>query len=147
MLLKARWSRIAAVTTGLAFGGAIVGAVAATIAMVILIVARLGIGYLPRASALLPFTAISTAAAGFVAFPTASWLLLRRVRIGVALAATGLCTIVGSLFGEWIDPFNPYSYTIPGLVRGAVVGFVVGVVLLRLASGQFRIATKPYNER
>src|SRR5262249_45091895 len=127
--------------------GAIVGAVVATIATVILIVVRLGITYLPRASAILPFTAIFTAAVGFVAFPTASWLLLRRVSIGVALAATGLCTIVGSLFGEWIDPSKPIPFAIPGLVRGAVVGFVVGVVLLRLASGQFRITTKPHNER
>jgi len=147
MLLKARWSRIAAVTAGLALGGATLGAVVATIAMVILIVVRLGITALPSASAILPFTAICTAAAGFVAFPTASWLLLRRVSIGVALAATGLCTIVGSLFGEWIDPFKPFSYTIPGLVRGAVVGFVVGVVLLRLASGQLRTTSKPHNER
>jgi uncharacterized membrane-anchored protein YhcB (DUF1043 family) len=55
--------------------------------------------------------------------------------------------IVGSLFGEWIDPFKPYSYAIPGVVRGAVVGFVVGVVLLRLASEQFRITTQPRNKR
>jgi hypothetical protein len=147
MLVKTRWSRIGAVTFGLAFGGAILGAVAATVAMVLLIAVRLGIAALPAVSVVLPFIAIWAAAAGFLAFPTASWLLLRRVSIGVALAATGLSIVGGSLLGEWLEPFNPYSHAMPGFMRGAVGGFVVSVIVLRLAPGQFRIATESYNER
>lgn len=120
--------RIAAVTAGLLAAGALAGAVAANVAL--LVAARLTHAPLPLgARQPMLFVAMVGALFGGVLLPLTAWLFLRRVPIGLALLGTLLGTIAGGVAG-WVlllggDPIN-------GGVGGAVAGFALAALLLRL---------------
>jgi hypothetical protein len=74
------------------------------------------------------------AAAGMIAAPLLGWGLLRRVPLGRAILVTAMGTVVGAIGGELLNPLNPYAHTVPGVIGGALVGFLVAGAGLRIAT-------------
>ncbi|HEY9225901.1 MAG TPA: hypothetical protein VIP11_04595 [Gemmatimonadaceae bacterium] len=132
--------RAISVTLRLAVLGAALGTVAAVLSVILLVAIRIGSGAIADASVILPWIALCGAGAGAVAFPSAAWLLLRRVTLGLALALAGAGIIAGALIGEWLQPFNPYARELPGFIRGAIVGFGLSTLLLRISADRVRRA-------
>ena len=56
------------------------------------------------------------------------WALLRCVPLGRAIVVTAIGTFIGAVVGEFLNPFNPYAHTIPGVIGGALLGFVISRV-------------------
>jgi predicted acyltransferase len=66
------------------------------------------------------------AALGAVLTPLASFLFLRKVPLGRAIAACAFGTMLGAVAGDRIWGFNPYDADLtPGVVQGAFLGFLV----------------------
>lgn len=131
-----RARRILAVTAGLFAAGAIVGAltgavVAAVLANFLPDPARSGLGL-----DVVGAGAVFGAPLGAVLFPTAGWLLMRRVPLGKALLGTSIGTLTGGLVG-WFLPIGAIPPVRTLLL--ATLGFAIAVVWLRRsASGDVR---------
>jgi hypothetical protein len=128
------------VSAALAAAGAIVGALAGAASIVSAFVLRFGPRELLKVGepgALLPSAAVG-ACFGCVVGPAVAWLLLRHVSIGRMLLVTAVGTVTGAVLGEWIWPLNPYSNQVPGIVRGALLGFAIAVVILRVTATRVR---------
>jgi hypothetical protein len=135
-----RPARIALVTAGLSAAGAIVGGLCSTIAVALIAAIEGGLGTLAsrEVASLLGIAATFGAVAGMVGAPVLSWTLLRRVPLGRAILFTAIGTIVGALGGELAHPLNPYAHALPGVLVGALLGFIGAGILARL-----RAATRP----
>ena len=75
------------------------------------------------------------AIAGAIGAPLVGFGLLRRVPLGRSILFTASGAIVGASLGEWIRPWNPYSRAVPGVILGALLGFLVAGIALRLWAG------------
>lgn len=126
--------RIAAVTGGLLVAGAVAGAIAADVAL--LIAAALD-GNGPELIGLEPMLFVGSVGAllGGVLLPITAWLFLRRVPIGLAVLGTLLGTVVGGALG-WIL-FS--GDQIRGGLGGAFAGFALSALLLRLRASAPRV--------
>ena len=122
--------RILGVTAGLLAAGALFGAVAALVAAGIAVTLTHG----PAAAIswpILGWAAIIGAVLGAPLLPAASFLLLRRVPLGLAFAGTTAGTAVGGIAG-WIAAVAMSGNAVLWPVLAAVAGFFAAVVLLRL---------------
>jgi hypothetical protein len=73
--------------------------------------------------------------------PVLSWAVLRRVPLGRAAVFTTIGTLAGAVGGELVQPFNPYARTVPGVLVGALIGFIGGGILVRLRTHRSAPAT------
>ena len=129
--------RLLLATLGLSGVGAIVGGVCATIAVALILAIRPPHDSVLRFDAL-PFlfgVAQFGAVVGAVAAPVLGFAVLRRVALGRAVVVTALGTIIGAVIGEFLSPLNPYDADLaPGVVRGALAGFVAAGLYLRFTT-------------
>ena len=143
--------RIALVTAGLSVAGGVVGSVCSAAAVTLIAAIEGGVGTLGlhELAGLLSIAATFGAVAGMIGAPVLSWTLLRRVPLGRAALFTAIGTILGALGGELTRPLHPYARTIPGVLVGALLGFIgAGVVArLRTLTRPSAISAEPYNER
>jgi hypothetical protein len=128
-------ARLTLVTLGLAACGAVVGAVCAIIAVSVALITHsrgaVQSGFAPPP--LLLLTAVVGAGIGTIAAPTLAFAILRRVPLGRAILVTSIGAIAGAVVGELVAPLNPYDADLtPGLIRGALIGFIAAGVVLRL---------------
>ena len=126
-----RIGRILAVTAGLIVGGALAGALAAVVALGIAIALTPSLHVGGGVGAALENAALVGAVFGGVLFPVAGFVVLRRVPLGLALLGTLLGTIAGAVIG-WFVPPVPIEHAI----NGALIGFVISTLLLRLTLGR-----------
>ena len=126
--------RVLAVTAGLSVTGTLVGAACAGTAVFIASALDFGLTDLVRGSlSIVIRSAIAGGILGSVLAPLCAFALLRSVPLGRAVVFTGVGTIVGSVVGDRLAPINPYSASyFPGIVTGALVGFVLAGLLSRL---------------
>jgi hypothetical protein len=129
--------RILGVTLGLVGLGALAGAAcgAAIPVAALLLTGRYDI--IARDAGLL--TALGAgcgAVAGGVAGPAAAWGLLRRVPLGKAVLWGAAGTVAGALAGELLAPLNPYTWVMPGVIPGSILGLLTASAGLRLHTGR-----------
>lgn len=80
-----------------------------------------------------PITVVSLGAfSGIICAPLLSWTVLRRVPLGRAAVFTTIGTLVGALGGELAQPLIAYTRNVPGVLVGALLGFIGGGLLARL---------------
>jgi hypothetical protein len=129
-------ARVALVTVGLSASGGLVGAVCAAAAVTVIAIAEDGIASLASGATLrlLGVAAGAGAVVGMAGAPLLGWSLLRRVPLGRAILVTAFGTVVGAVGGELLNPLNPYVQTVPGVVGGALAGFLVAGIGLRIAA-------------
>lgn len=143
-----RLGRIITVTLGLSVAGAIFGALAGVIGLVVLTV--LTGGGLPMLDmAVVP--AILGAAFGAVGAPAIAWLLLRYVPLGKAVAWSTVGTAAGGV-GGWllataVDRASPALATalesqVKGAILGAIAGFLTAALILRLRAARGKASSK-----
>jgi hypothetical protein len=133
--------KVALVALGLAACGAFMGAACAIIAVAAALITHsprpILSGFAPPP--LLVAVGAAGAAIGAVSAPILAFAVLRRVALGRAIVVTAIGTIVGAAAGEAIAPLNPYDADrSPGIVRGALIGFVAAGVVLRLTATRAR---------
>jgi len=133
-----RVSQIALVTAGLSVTGGVVGAVCGVTAVAIIAVADAGLGALTSdlGLQLVSLAAGAGAAAGMVGAPAIGWGALRRVPIGKSILVTALGTIAGAIGGQFLQRITDNVFFVPGIIAGAVGGFLAAGVGLRIASRQ-----------
>jgi len=141
----ARSGRIAAVTAGVIACGALFGAAAAALAALIGLLAT-GEHAAAEIPGLLAGAALAGAVLGAPLLPLVGWLFLRRVPVGLAALGTFACTAAGGVLG-WIlsnGSDEVWASSVGQLLRGlrpahaalgAVTGFVLAAILLRIHSG------------
>lgn len=128
-----RVRRIASVTAGLAFTGALIGAV---LGALLLIVWALRMG----AAADVPDAALLGGAVGAglgaVLTPITAWVFLRRVPLGRAMAETAVGTVIGAAAGLVLGSvgWEPGA-GLPAGVVGALIGFLAAALRLRFRGG------------
>jgi hypothetical protein len=123
-------ARVVLVTAGLSMTGGVVGALCGVVAVGVIATAAVGVGELASGAGLtlLSLAGGAGALAGMLGAPLLGWGLLRRVPIGR--------TVVGAVAGEMINPLNPYSHTVPGVIGGALAGFIFAGAGLRIGNRQ-----------
>jgi hypothetical protein len=126
--MKSSPGRILAVTAGLLAGGALFGAIAAVLALVVASALTDGLAWGTEPIALV-FAAVAGAALGAPLFPAAGWLLLRRVPLGVALVGSMAGTVLGGVLG-WVLTGGNDPMATP--ILGAIIGFACAAILMRL---------------
>ena len=119
-----RLKRIIAVTLGLIGVGAIVGGITSMVALTVVSLAG-GARTLHDLTFGLGFAAAFGAAIGAVLAPVEAWILLRRVPLWRAIAETAVGTVLGAL---------AFTLVLPGPIVGAVVGFTLAAIRLRIAT-------------
>jgi hypothetical protein len=128
--MKSSPTRIAAVTGGLMVAGALLGSLAATIGAGIAVAVTHGvlaaIGW-----PILGWAAIIGAVLGAPLLPATSFLVLRRVPLGLSFVGTTLGAMLGGIAG-WIAAVTLSRNPILWPVAAAVAGFFVAVVVLRM---------------
>jgi hypothetical protein len=118
-----RLSRILVIVGGLAFTGAVIGAV---LAPMLLVALRAVVGGNDVATGPLLRVAGVGAALGAMLLPATAWWLMRSVPLGVALLGTTVGTLVGGAAGVLLASLNPY---VP--IVGALAGYLASALLLR----------------
>lgn len=121
-------ARVAAVTGGLMVAGGLLGAIAAAMG------AAIAVTITDRALA--PFAVVAWAAIiggvlGAPLLPATSFLLLRRVPLGMSFVGTTLGTAAGGIVG-WIAAYTLNLQPIFWPVAAAVIGFFLAVLVLRM---------------
>lgn len=133
--------RAIVVTAGLSGAGMMLGGVCAATAVCIAVAFESGISALLSSVSLWNLLRIAATGAviGGIAAPAYVWAVMRRVPLGAGAASTALGTVVGAIVGNRIAPINSsgMSYT-PGILCGALVGFVLAGVLARMVWGRSR---------
>jgi hypothetical protein len=131
------------VIASLSLAGGLVGGLCAATTVAVIALAEGG----AHTASLAPIAGISAMSAaagafvGVIAAPLIGFGLLRYVPIGRSILVTALATIVGGLAGEALRPFNPYTRVLPGVIVGALGGFVLSAIALRLLSRRSRAAS------
>lgn len=139
-----RTKRSAAICSGLAAIGGVVGGLCAFAALTTLIWIRegsqtVGSRDLPRIfQVTLGFGVVT----GVVAAPLLGFGLLRHVRLGRAIAVTAFGCVAGAIIGELVRPARTHPTEVPSVLSGALLGFLVAGVALR-----HRNPTVPSDER
>jgi len=133
-----RTARIAVATVGLLAAGAVFGALAGAIAVTI------GLAITEGPWHALDFEVISLVAVvgglmGAPLLPSAGWLLLRHVPLGLALLGTLAGTVVGGVLG-WVIPV--LGSQVQSAVLGAVLGFCFAALAMRLRYTAGRVPRK-----
>lgn len=113
------------VTAGLMVSGAIAGAITAMIAVTIVMLIVSGLSALADLGLVMEFAAMLGAPIGAVILPLEAWALLRRVPLWRALAETAAGTILGAV---------AFALLSPGPILGAVIGFTLAAIRLRIAT-------------
>ena len=133
-----RLGRILAVTAGLSAAGIVVGALCGAAVVAMVLVVRDGPRSLfdPELDGIFGLAAALGAVVGVIAAPALAWGLLRRVPLGRAVAWTALGTVTGATLGELALPVNPYVMLVPGVLVGALLGFVASGVALRVRAAR-----------
>ena len=129
-----RVSRILLVTAGLSVAGALLGALAATVALVTIVQTTALAAHAGGTitSDMLVVAAGDGAVFGLFLGPLIAWLALRRVPLGQALVASTAGTTVGAIVG------SPLPFV--GPILGAVAGFVATSMWLRHRGSVQRLA-------
>src|ERR1051326_5816569 len=139
--------RIVLVTAGLGAAGAAVGAICSVVAVSIIAAIEGGVGSLAsrEIGGLLGIAGAFGGVAGMIAAPVLSWALLRRVPLAYAALITGIGTIMGAVGGERLHPLDPYVRAVPGVLLGALLGFIGGGVSARVPASRrtAKIPTEP----
>jgi hypothetical protein len=130
-----RTGRILAVTLGLMAGGALFGAIAAVVALMIGVAATDHVGSVMNAE-LLELVAGVGAVFGGVLFPTAGFVVLRRVPLWLALLGTLVGAVAGGV-GGWMLPGHDIDQVYHAII-GALVGFLCATLALRVTAGRVR---------
>ena len=120
-----RLRRILVVTAGLTVTGAIAGAITAMVAVTIVMLIVTGLSALADLGWVMGFAAMLGAPIGAVILPLEAWVLLRRVPLWRALAETAAGTLLGAV---------AFALLSPGPIIGAVIGFTLAAIRLRIAS-------------
>ena len=143
LLSRDRATRIALVTTGLSATGGVIGALCAASSVAIIAVAAEGLETLAMGPTMgmIGMSAAAGAFVGIIGAPLLGWGLLRRVPIGRIILVTALGTIIGAVVGEWTRPFNPYPRTMPGVIAGALIGFLLSGIGLRVLAQSARMSS------
>lgn len=134
-----RVGRIVAVTLGLSVAGAVLGAVASVVA-ILLVTAFTDQPPIPLHHDVLGFAAAFGAGVGIIAAPAGAWLLLRSVPLGRAM----LWSVLGTIFGGvalWTAPIGHDQ--IGRAVVGAVLGFLGAALVLRRTAARARPTRTP----
>ena len=151
LTISDRSVRIVLVTAGLSGAGVVVGAISSVAAVSLIALIEGGVGSLVSREfhGLLGIAGAFGAVAGMIGAPALSWTLLRRVPLGRAMLFTAIGAVVGALGGELTRPLNPYARTVPGVLVGALLGFIGAGVLARLRAPTppATISTEPHNDR
>jgi hypothetical protein len=151
LTISDRPTRIALVTAGLGVIGGVVGSICSAAAVTLIAGIEGGVGWLASRefAGLFGVAAAFGAFAGMIGAPVLSWALLRRVPLGRAALFTAIGTVVGAVGGELARPLNPYARTVPGVLVGALLGFIGAGVLARLRTPTrpATISIEPHNER
>ena len=129
-----RVARIIAVTAGLGVAGAVLGAVASVVA-ILLATALTDELPIPFHLDVLGFVAAFGAGVGMIAAPAGGWLLLRSVPLGRAMLWSVVGTILGSV-ALWTAPIGHDQ--IGRAVVGAVLGFLGAALVLRRTAARAR---------
>jgi len=137
---RATIGRVARVTGALAVAGAAVGAFAAPITG-LLWAAITGGGGVPETlhASYLIEAALLGAFLGFLATPLVLWGLLRHVSFGRVLVAGVPATMTGALIGDRLYPSVPHELWVNGPLVGAMAGFAVAAIGLRVATLRRRV--------
>lgn len=135
-----RAARVVTITLGLMGVGAVAGALCGAVIppVVLLLTSRSSRFFSAGTGQLAVVGAAFGALGGAVAGPAVAWGLLRRAPLGKAMLWGAVGTVIGAVVGEWLAPFNPYSRAIPGVIAGAMLGFIGASVALRLRLGRTR---------
>ena len=129
-----RIGRILAVTAGLMAGGALFGAIAAVAALLIAVSFTGELGEVVRDADLLQLVAVVGALFGGLLFPTAGFIVLRRVPLWLALLGNLVGTVAGGVIG-WLLPGLAGDQVIHAII-GALRGFLLATIALRLTVGR-----------
>jgi len=142
----ARIGRIVAVTAALSVVGALFGALAgaAALALSLLVTGSGGLGSV--ASTAFLYAALIGAALGALGAPAAAWLLLRHVPIGKAIFWSGLGATVGGAGGLLATVALQAGDEIRNAVLGAIAGFLVAALVLRLRAPRLARSGSSRNE-
>ena len=126
--------RLAIVTAGLGGAGAVLGAVcaAASVAGIALLAGGVHAPGSAGTPALLCVAAAFGSLVGAVGAPILGWSLLRRVPLGRVLAVTTIGTVAGAVVGEQLRALDPFPATLPGVIAGALLGFLLSGIVLRV---------------
>lgn len=129
-----RDTRIAVVTASLSAAGALIGALCAASSVAIIAVITGGFPALVSGGTpgLLAVAAGAGAFVGIIGAPMLGWGLLREVPLGRVILVTALGTIGGAVIGEWARFLNPYADIIPSVIAGAIAGFLLSGIGLRI---------------
>ncbi|HEU4557112.1 MAG TPA: hypothetical protein VFS20_04655 [Longimicrobium sp.] len=127
--------RIVGVTAALLACGALLGALAAVITGIVAFGTTEGLE-MALDPEVLTLLGVFGALLGGVLLPAACWTLLRRVPLGLAFVGTLLGTVVGGVLG-WMLPFHEPSI---GGLGGAVLGFLLATIVLRVRFSASRAA-------
>jgi hypothetical protein len=133
MASKTSASRILTVTLGLIGAGAVVGAVCGIVALAIV----MSLTAKPRLlldPTLYAIGGIFGAVTGAIFAPTLSWLLLRRVPLGRAIAHTVVGAVLGGTIGFFLPVLSFGFGAVPGFLWGGLLGATAGAARLRLVS-------------
>jgi hypothetical protein len=136
--MKSSPARIALVSVSLVAAGALFGAIAATVGAFVAVSVTDG----PAAAfswPILGWAAIIGAVLGAPLLPVSSWLLLRRVPLGLAWVGTALGTVLGAVLG-WIAASMLRGNPILWPITAALIGFFAAVIVLRLRFSSARPA-------
>jgi len=126
-----RPTRVALITIGLAFAGAVSGAVSGFVALQAAAATYLRTGAPPALSA--GASVIGATLGAFVA-PTFAWSLLRSVSLGLAVsgiaAGAGIGGAIGILVGAGsVNPYVPLALNLPPVPQG-ISGALLGAALV-----------------
>lgn len=131
----ARAARILAVTAGLGVAGAVLGAMASVVALLLAAAVTEGLP-VPLHRDVLGFAAGLGAVCGVVAAPAGGWLLLRHVPLGRAMLWSVIGTVLGAVI-SWTVPLGPDQ--IGRAVLGAIAGFLIAALFLRRTTPRARV--------
>ena len=131
---RGRLDRISLVTAGISAVGGVIGGACAALTVAIVAMIEGGITALSAAGTptLLAVASGFGAVVGMIGAPMLSWALLRRVALGRAIAYTALGTVVGAVVGELTVAFVSYPRLFPGVIAGALVGYLSAGAALHL---------------
>ena len=125
--MKSSPARIAALTTALLVAGGALGALAAAVGLVI--AGAITEHDFPPLE-ILAVAMLVGGALGAPLLPATSWLLLRRVPLGLSWLGTTVGTVAGGV-AAWVAAAFMSGDPILWAVTGAVIGFFFAVIVLR----------------
>jgi len=121
------------VTLSLVGTGAVVGAVCGALALAI-VLTLIGTPLVLLDPELYAIGGAFGAVTGAVFAPTMSWLLLRRVPLGRAIAHTTVGAIIGGVVGFFLPVWSLGFAIVPGFLWGGLLGATAAAGRIRLMS-------------